>query len=322
MKRRDFLAGGAACALAAISGQASAQSGPLTKIIFPFAAGGGGDALCRVLAQNMSLSLDRNIIVENRTGGDGLIGIKAAKAANPDGTTILVTTGPTMYLLPMVETQPTFDTAKDFVPVSQLVRFEFCIVVGPAVDAKDFTQFVAWLKANPDKATFGVPSQGTIPHFTGSRLEEVLGIKMTRVAYRGGAPIMNDLIGGHLPFAISTLTDAIPQHRAGGARILAVTSATRSPFLPEAPTLKECGIDLVADGWYGMWLPAGASPAFAKQVSEAAAATLAKPDAKEKLLAIGLIPVGSTPDGLTQELAANTAFWAPIVKATGYKITN
>jgi tripartite-type tricarboxylate transporter receptor subunit TctC len=150
----------------------------------------------------------------------------------------------------------------------------------------------------------------------------VLGIKMTRVAYRGGAPIMNDLIGGHLPFAISTLTDAIPQHRAGGARILAVTSATRSPFLPEAPTLKECGIDLVADAWYGMWLPAGASPAFAKQVSEAAATTLAKPDANEKLLAIGLIPVGSTPEGLTRELAANSAFWAPIVKATGYKITN
>jgi tripartite-type tricarboxylate transporter receptor subunit TctC len=321
MKRRDFLAGSAACTLAAIAGEAGAQSGPLTKIIFPFAAGGGGDALCRVLAQNMSLTLDRNIIVENRTGGDGLIGIKAAKAANPDGTTILVTTGPTMYLLPMVETQPTFDTAKDFVPVSQLARFEFCIVVGPAVDAKDFTQFVAWLKANPDKATFGVPSNGTIPHFTGSRLEEVLGIKMTRVAYRGGAPIMNDLLGGHLPFAIVTLTDAIPQHRAGGVKVLAVTSAERSPFL-EVPTLKECGIDLVADAWYGMWLPAGASPAFAKQVSEAAATALAKPEAREKLLAIGLIPVGSTPEGLTRELAANTAFWAPIVRATGYKITN
>ena len=258
MKRRDFLSGGAACGLAAISGQASAQSGPLTKIIFPFAAGGGGDALCRVLAQQMSQTLDRNIIVENRTGGDGLIGIKAAKAANPDGTTILVTTGPTMYLLPMVETQPTFDTAKDFVPVSQLARFEFCVVIGPAVEAKDFKEFVAWLKANPDKATFGVPSNGTIPHFTGSRLEEVLGIKLTRVAYRGGAPIMNDLIGGHLPFAISTLTDAIPQHRAGGVKVLAVTSAERSPFL-EVPTLKECGVDLVADAWYGMWLPAGAS---------------------------------------------------------------
>jgi tripartite-type tricarboxylate transporter receptor subunit TctC len=327
MKRRDFLAGSAACSLVAMTGQALAQSGPLTKMIFPFAAGGGGDALCRVLAQYMSQPLDRNIIVENRTGGDGLIGIKAAKGANPDGSTILVTTGPTMYLLPMVENQPTFDSAKDFVPVSQLVRFEFCVVAGPAVGAGnfkqlDFAQFVTWLKANPDKATFGVPSNGTIPHFAGSRLEQVLGVPLTRVAYRGGAPIMNDLVGGHLPFAIVTLTDAIPQHRAGAVKVLAVTSATRSPFLPEAPTLKESGIDLVADAWYGMWLPAGASPAFAKQLSEAAATALAKPEAKEKLLAIGLIPVGSTPEGLTQELAANTAFWAPIVKATGYKITN
>jgi hypothetical protein len=187
MKRRDFLAGSAACALAAWTGQALAQSGPLTKIIFPFAAGGGGDALCRLLAQHIGPLLDRSIIVENRTGGDGLIGIKAVKGANPDGATILVTTGPTMYLLPMVETTPSFDAAKEFVPVSQLVRFEFCIFVGTAVPAevKDFQQFVAWLKANPDKATFGVPSNGTIPHFTGSRLEQALGIKLTRAAYRG-----------------------------------------------------------------------------------------------------------------------------------------
>src|SRR5206468_1272453 len=120
MKRRDFLAGSAACSLAALTGQALAQSGPLTKIIFPFAAGGGGDALCRLLAQHIGPLLDRSVIVENRTGGDGLIGIKAVKGANPDGTTILVTTGPTMYLLPMVETTPSFDAAKNFVPVSQL----------------------------------------------------------------------------------------------------------------------------------------------------------------------------------------------------------
>jgi hypothetical protein len=171
MKRRDFLAGSTASALVATTGKAFAQSGPLTKIIFPFAAGGGGDALCRLLAQHIGPLLDRSIIVENRTGGDGLIGIKAVKGANPDGTTILVTTGPTMYLLPMVETTPSFDAAKDFVPVSQLTRFEFCVFVGTAVPAevKDFKQFVAWLKANPDQATFGVPSNGTIPHFTGSR---------------------------------------------------------------------------------------------------------------------------------------------------------
>jgi tripartite-type tricarboxylate transporter receptor subunit TctC len=320
--RRNFMTGCAGLSLSAIAEDALGESGPLTKLIFPFAAGGGGDTLCRILAQHLGHLLDRTVIVENRTGGDGLIGIKSVRNASPDGTTILVTTGPTMYLLPMVETEPSFDTARDFVPVSLLARFEFGVVVGSAVDAKDFKEFVAWLKANPGKATFGVPSNGTIPHFTGSRLEEVLGISMTRVPYRGSAPIINDLVGGHLPFGIVTIADAIPQHRAGRVRILAVSSAARSPFLPDVPTLKENGIELVADAWYGMWLPAGSSPEFARQLSTAVATALAKPEARERLLAIGLIPVGSAPDGLVQELVANTAFWKPIVKATGYKITN
>ena len=193
MDRRNFIAGCAALSLTAKAGDALGQAGPLTRIIFPFAAGGSGDALCRLVAQHLGPSLDRSVIVENRTGGDGLIGIKSVKGAAADGSTILVTTGPTMYLLPMTEVTPSFDTAKDFVPVSLLARFEFAVAASPAIDAKDFTQFVAWLKANPGKATFGVPSSGTIPHFIGSRLEQVLGIPMTRVAYRGSAPIVNDL---------------------------------------------------------------------------------------------------------------------------------
>jgi tripartite-type tricarboxylate transporter receptor subunit TctC len=321
MDRRRLIAGCAGLSLSLIAKAALGESGPLTRIIFPFAAGGGGDTLCRLLAQQVSQILDRNVIVENRTGGDGLIGIKWVKNANPDGATILVTTGPTMYLLPMVETEPSFDLKKDFVPVSLLARFEFGIVVGPAVDAKDFKAFVAWLKANPSKATFGVPSNGTIPHFAGSKLEQVLGVPLTRVAYRGSALALNDLIGGHLPFAIITTADAISQHRAGTVKMLAVSSAERSPFLPDVPTLKESGVDLVADAWYGMWLPAGSSREFASQLSAAVANSLARPEVREKLLAIGLIPVGTTPDGLTSELAANTALWQPIVKATGYKIT-
>jgi tripartite-type tricarboxylate transporter receptor subunit TctC len=144
---------------------------------------------------------------------------------------------------------------------------------------------------------------------------------MTRVAYRGSAPAINDLIGGHLPFAIVTIADAIPQHRAGAVKILAVSSAERSPFLPDVPTLKENGVDLVADGWYGMWLPAGSSPEFARQLSAAVVAALGKPDVRAQLSAIGLIPVGTTPEGLSQELAADIAQWQPIVKASGYKIT-
>jgi tripartite-type tricarboxylate transporter receptor subunit TctC len=321
MDRRDFIAGCLGLPLLAQVGAARAQAG-LTRIIFPFAAGAGGDTLCRLIAQDMAPQLQRTIIVENRTGGDGLIGIKAVKGANPDGGTVLVTTGPTMYLLPMTETTPSFDTAKDFMPVSLLARFEFALVISPAIEANDFKQFVAWLKAHPDKATFGVPSNGTIPHFAGSKLEKDLGIPLSRVPYRGSAPIINDLIGGHIPFGITTLADAIPQHRAKGVKVLAVSSAERSPFAPEVPTLKESGIDLVADGWYGMWLPAGSPPEFAAKLSAAAVAALAKPDVKEKLTAIGLIPVGSSADGLVQQLAADIAFWQPIVKATGYKIEN
>jgi tripartite-type tricarboxylate transporter receptor subunit TctC len=322
MNRREFVAAGLALSAGATIDSARAESGPLMKIIFPFAAGGGGDGLCRQLAQYLPSILDRNVIVENRTGGDGLIGIRAVKSASPDGTTILVTTGPTMYLLPMVETEPSFDSAKDFVPVSQLARFEFAIVASPSIDAKDFGQLVAWLRANPAKASYGVPSNGTIPHFTGWQLEQVLKLSMTRVPYRGTAPIVTDLIGGHIPFGITTLADAITQHRAGTVRIVAVSTAARSPFATDIPTLKESGVDLVADGWYGMWLPAGSSPDFAKKLSDAVAEVLAKPEVKEKLLAVTLIPVGSTPEGLTKVLAADTAFWQPIVKATGYKITN
>ena len=140
--------------------------------------------------------------------------------------------------------------------------------------------------------------------------------------YRGSAPAINDLIAGHLPIIITTLSDTITQHRANGIRIVAVSGPTRSPFLGDVPTLKEEGIDLVADGWYGMWLPAGSPPEFAKKLSAAAAEILARPDIKEKLNAVTLIPVGSTPEELTKALATDTAFWQPIVKATGYKIAN
>lgn len=322
MNRREFVAGNLALPVAAMTGPARAQSGPLTKIIFPFAAGGSGDMLCRQLAEYLPAILDRKFIVENRTGGDGLIGIRAVKSAPADGTTVLVTTGPTMYLLPMVENEPSFDAAKDFVPVSLLTRFEFVVVASPAIGATDFQQLGTWIRANPAKASYGVPSSGTIPHFTGFQLEKTLGLAMTRVPYRGSAPIITDLVAGHLPFAVSTLADTITQHRAGGIRILAVSGQTRSPFLQDVPTLKEAGIDLVADGWYGMWLPAGSSPEFAKKLSAAAAEVLARPEVKEKLLAVTLIPVGSTPEGLTKALAADTSFWQPIVKATGYKIAN
>jgi len=322
LDRRQFVTSGLSLPLAAMAGKAFGQSGPVTKIIFPFAAGGSGDTLCRLVGNAISQPLDRTFIVEDRNGADGLIGIRYVKNAKPDTTTILMTTGPTMYLLPMVETNPSFNAEKDFMPVSLLARFDFCVVAGPAVDAKDFKGFVAWLKAHPDKATFGVPSNGTIPHFAGTKLSQVLNIPMTRVAYRGTTPILNDMIGGHMPFAITPVSDVVAQHNAGGLKILAVSSEKRSPFVPDVPTLKEEGIDLVADSWYGMWLPAGSPPDFAKKLAAAVGDAMKKPEVTQKLGAAGLIPVGSTTEEMAKELATDIARWDPVVKSTGYKIKN
>ena len=171
-----------------------------------------------------------------------------------------------MYLLPMVETTPSFDTAKDFVPVSLLARFEFAVVIEPRDRRHGFQAIRGVAQGQSGQGDVRRAEQRHHSAFHRARkLEKVLGIPMTRVPYRGSAPIVNDLIGGHLPFGITTLSDAMPQHRAGGVRILAVSSAERSPFLPDVPTLKESGIDLVADAWYGMWLPAGSPPDFARQ---------------------------------------------------------
>jgi tripartite-type tricarboxylate transporter receptor subunit TctC len=286
MDRRQFTSGIAAAVSFAVGGQALAQSDNTIRIIYPFSAGGGGDGVCRILADELRISLKRNVLVENRTGANGLIGIKSVMAAPPDGTTILVTTGPTIYLLPMVEPTPSFDSRTSFTPISMLGRFEFGIVVSNAIGVKDFPELLNWIKANPEKASYGVPSNGTIPHFAGTVLEQLTGLKLSRVAYRGGVPMVNDLAGGHLPFAISALSDVLAQHQSGTMKVVAMSSAKRSPFLPDVPILTELGVKLVADSWYGMWLPAGTPAAITNDFSSAVMVALAQPAVQEKMLRV------------------------------------
>jgi tripartite-type tricarboxylate transporter receptor subunit TctC len=313
--RRAFLAG--AAALAALP--ARAQGSPI-RIVYPFAAGGAGDAICRIVAEELRAALGRNVVVENRTGANGLVGIKSVMSAPPDGSTILVTTGPTMYLLPLVERTPSFDAGRDFTPVSLLGRFEFVVTAGNGTGVKSFPQLIEWLRANPEKASFGVPSFGTIPHFAGVQLAKLLGIKMAAIPYRGGVPMLNDLTGGHLPFGVGPLGDVVGLHQGGKIEVVAVASARPSPFMPEVPTLKSMNIDLVADAWYGMWLPAGAPPAIAEPIERAVTAALARPDIRDRVLKVGTLPDGAGREGVIREIEANRAQWRPVVDETGYKL--
>jgi tripartite-type tricarboxylate transporter receptor subunit TctC len=321
MRRRDVLVLGASSAGAMLVEPRLTHAqlgGTPVKIIFPFGAGGGGDALSRLLAEHIGPVLGRSVIVENRTGADGRIGIQAVKAAAPDGDTLLVTTGPTVWLMALVHPSPGYDPFADFEPIAQLASYDFCIAVANNTGLKTVQELAAWIKANPDKATYGIPGAGTIPHFTGVNFAKMTGVDMKRLTYRGGAPAITDLIGGQIPIVVGTLADALQQHRAGTIRIVAVTGEKRSAFVPEVPTLKESGFDLVGDAWYGLWAPAKTPRETVAKINAAVTAALAKPEVKQRLEALGLVALGSTPQQLTASMKDNTERWGPVIKATGY----
>jgi tripartite-type tricarboxylate transporter receptor subunit TctC len=198
-RRTAFLLGAVALGLMAGGRVASAQDGATIKIIYPFAAGGPPDAVVRVLADKLQTSLKQTIIVDNRTGASERIGVNAVKNAAPDGTTILYTPFAAMTLYPYSFKSLDYDSFSDFLPLSQIVTYDFAIAVGPSVPAKNPQEMVAWLKANPDKTQFGSPGAGALPHFFGILLGKTAEIELTHVAYRGTAPGLPDLLSGQIP---------------------------------------------------------------------------------------------------------------------------
>ncbi len=318
--RRQFIASTFSAGLGLTPLRLAAQSGGPVKIVFPFSPGGGGDTLSRLLAERIGPALGRAVIVENRTGADGRLGIQAVKAAAPDGDTLLITTGPTMWLMALVHKAPGYDPFQDFEPVAQVAEFEFCIAVASNTGITSMPALAVWAKANPDKATYGVPGLGTIPHFIGVALSKLIGVEMQRLPYRGGVPAIRDLTGGQVPIVIGTLTDALQQHRAGTLRIIGVVGDTRSPFAADVPTLKEAGYDLQGSSWYGMWAPAGTPRAVIRRINGAVLDALREPDVKQRFDQLGLILSGTSPEQLTQIMRETSARWAPVIKASGYSI--
>lgn len=317
--RRQTLAGGAALVAAMqIAGSgARAQSGDVSRIIFPFGAGGGGDFTSRTIADAIGPELKRSFIVENRTGADGRIGIMAAKTAAPDGKTWLITTGPTMWLYPMTKDNVGYDPFADFEPVAQLSLFEFCVAVPKESPIKSLKELAAWVKANPDKATYALPGAGTIPHFIGVSLGKAFGVSMRHLAYRGGAPAINDLVGNQIPISVGTLADALAQHQAGTIRIIATSGKKRSVFTPDVPTIEEAGFDVSGDAWYGMWAPKGTPKAEIDTMTAAIGKALARADVKERLFKAGLVATGTDGAALTAMMRDNVTRWNPVIEAGG-----
>jgi tripartite-type tricarboxylate transporter receptor subunit TctC len=318
MHRRRFI-GGALAGAAAVSvpSLARAQDQPL-RIIFPFAAGGSGDALARLIAEQMRASHGQGVIVENRTGAQGRLGVQAVKAAAPDGKTILLTPVAPMSVYQHVYKTLSYDPIADFEPLSQVATFDFALAVSTQVPATSLKELVAWVKANPDKGNYGTPAAGTLPHFFAVSFAKAAGLELRHVGYRGSAAALTDLLGNQIAMLVTTTSDVLEQHRSGTIRVLATSSGERSPLLPDIPTFKEAGYNIEGAGWYGMYAPAKTPPPVLASLSNAIIAAVHLPASKDTLLKLGLVPTGTTPAELARIQKEDSERWAPAVLASGF----
>ena len=321
--RRQGLHAAAALALgtSSLPRLARAQSGPF-HIIVGFAAGGSVDDLARMVAQSLTTATGRPAIVENKTGAGGRIAIEAVTASAPNGDTLLVTPQGPMTLFTHVFATLRFNPAKDFSPITRLAVGDFAFSVGPMVPAKDLVGFRDWARSAGSKAAFGTPGAGTLPHFVGVSIAQKLGLTLTHIPYRGSAATMVDLAGGNVAAAVSPVTEALALHKSGKIRSLATTGATRSPFVPDVPTFKELGIDLVVPLWFAVYGPAHVPEATVETLRKAIDAGLATPEVSSRLGQLGLVPAPLSPAALEDLRQKETAMWGPIVKASGFKPTD
>jgi tripartite-type tricarboxylate transporter receptor subunit TctC len=315
MKRRSFAI---AAALAAAPWPVFAQDKPPVKILVGFPPGGSADIVARLLADKMRVTLGQNVIVDNKPGAAGRVALGELKRAAPDGQTLVLAPSGALVVLPWLYKNLGYDPVRDFTPVARAVTFDFAITAGPAAPQGDVKAILAWMKANPDKANYATPGAGTVPHFTGVLLSQGAGIPMTHVAYKGGAPAMNDLLGGQVPLMIDTPLETIEQHRAGKLRIVAVTGETRTKSLPDVPTLKESGIPIAADAFFGLYGPAGMPADLSARISRAVADALKATDVSERIFSLGLAPAYGTGDELAATQAAHLKRWEAPIKASGF----
>lgn len=311
------LAALAAAALAAAPLQAQIGEQPI-RIIFPFAAGGSGDGLARLIADKMQKSLNRTVIVEDRTGAAGRIGVNDVKVAAPDGNTLLLTPIAPISIYPLVYTKLNYDPFTDLAPLSQLSAFDFGIAVGALEPAKTLKELIDWAKANPNEANFAVPGAGTLPHFLGVLLGREAKIDLRAVPYHGSAAGVTDVVAGHIPIIVTTTSDLVQMHKAGRIRVLATSGQARSTFLPDVPTFAEAGYNITAAGWYGMFAPAKTPPETVARLNKAIVDAVHAPDVKERMLAFGMEPTGTSATYFGKTVKADFELWAPAVKASGF----
>lgn len=285
----------------------------------PVSPGGTSDIAARIVAERLTESLGRPVVVENRVGGTGRIAAVALKNAAPDGNTVLLTPIAVTVIAPLVFTKLEYDPATDFAPVSQVCTYQFALAVTPSLPVRNVPEFGAWANAHPDQANFGTVAVGSVPHFFGEMIRAATGVEMVHVPHGTLAQLKIELMSGRIPAGISALSDLIDVHRSGRIRIIATSGAERSPLLPEVPTFREQGYPAVeGSGWNAVFAPAGTPQAAIDQLSKAIVAAVHAPEVREKFFKLGIEPTGTTPQALADILAADTKRWRKVIKLSGF----
>ena len=316
VSRRAALAGLAFFAL--WPGPAGAQEQPL-KIVYPFAAGTSAEFVARMLADHLQKSLGRPVIVENRPGAGGRIALRAVKEAAPDGATLLFAPNGLFTVHPHVYANLGYDPLVDLLPITQVFTTDYALAVSGKLPVRSLPELVAWLKANPDQASFGSPAAGAAPHFLGVQLGRLTKLDLRLVVYKGTLAGLPDLMTGRVPMYIGGAVELIEQHKAGSIRILATAAASRLRFLPDVPTLRESGFDIEAPAWFAMHAPAGTPADVAERLRAAIISALHNAEIRTRIGTLGFEVTGTTGEELARIQRADYERWGPIIKASGFK---
>lgn len=320
LSRRRLLAGGAASLSLAFPAIVRAQTRPLT-IFLTVPPGTSSDTLARMLGERLRAKLNRTVVVESKSGAGGLVAIDALRNQEADGSWLMMAPNSAVSLLPLFTSKPTFDYEKQLAAVVECASAPMAFTVNPASGVDTLAAYFDSVRKNPNLGSIGVPSPVSMGALVIYQLGKQLDLPLQAVAYRGGAPLLSDLLGNQIPASGSILPDYLEQHRAGKLKVLAHASETRSPLAPDIPTITEAGypgyVAVTSFGLYGKaGLPANLASEYAGIVTEA----LASPQIVEALHKMGLVPVGGTPAEFHRKVLADRERWAPIIKASGIRM--
>jgi tripartite-type tricarboxylate transporter receptor subunit TctC len=308
-------------ALPPVVGAVHAQSFPVkqVRVVVPFPAGGPTDIVTRAMAQKMTESFGQAVVVENRAGAGGVLGTEFVARSAPDGYTLLMGTigglAVSMSLLP----NRSFDTLRDFAPITQAVNVTNILVTHPSVPAKTVKELLALARARPGKLNYASSGNGTVTHLAGELLKHRGGVNIVHVPYKGGAPALTALVSGETDMSFENALLIVPQIKAGKVRALAVTGAKRSPLLPELPTIGETLPGYAASGWYGLVAPAATPKDAQARLNSAAVQALRAPDVAARLTGQGAEPVGSSAPEFAAFIRSEIDKWANLVRVANLK---